>query len=285
MADTVHARVFGGQTMVEPLRRVLVRRPPADTSDWRRFGWREQPDPARLAAEHERFAELLEEAGAEVVVAPPTTLDAIYTFDPAIVSDAGAVLLRPGKPERADEVDALAEELESAGVAVAAQLEAPTFAEGGDTAWLDERTFLVGRGYRTNQAGIEALERILAVETLAFDLPHFHGPGEVMHLLSLFSPLDRDLVVAYPPLMPVRLVQLFEERGIEIVEVPDDEFATMGSNVLALGPRRALMLEHDVETRRRLERAGVDVTVYRGVELSKGDGGPTCLTRPLLRAQ
>jgi N-dimethylarginine dimethylaminohydrolase len=285
MADTVHARVFGGQTMVEPLRRVLVRRPPADTSDWRRFGWREQPDPARLAAEHERFAELLEETGAEVVVAPPTTLDAIYTFDPAIVSDAGAVLLRPGKPERADEVDALAEELESAGVAVAAQLEAPTFAEGGDTAWLDERTFLVGRGYRTNQAGIEALERILAVETLAFDLPHFHGSGEVMHLLSLFSPLDRDLVVAYPPLMPVRLVQLFEERGIEIVEVPDDEFATMGSNVLALGPRRALMLEHDVETRRRLERAGVDVTVYRGVELSKGDGGPTCLTRPLLRAQ
>ncbi len=285
MADTVHARVFGGQTMVEPLRRVLVRRPPADTSDWRRFGWREQPDPARLAAEHERFAELLEETGAEVVVAPPTTLDAIYTFDPAIVSDAGAVLLRPGKPERADEVDALAEELESAGVAVAAQLEAPAFAEGGDTAWLDERTFLVGRGYRTNQAGVEALERILAVETLAFDLPHFHGSGEVMHLLSLFSPLDRDLVVAYPPLMPVRLVQLFEERGIEIVEVPDDEFATMGSNVLALGPRRALMLEHDVETRRRLERAGVDVTVYRGVELSKGDGGPTCLTRPLLRAQ
>jgi N-dimethylarginine dimethylaminohydrolase len=285
MADTVHARVFGGQTMVEPLRRVLVRRPPADTSDWRRFGWREQPDPALLAGEHERFAELLEEAGAEVVVAPPTTLDAIYTFDPAIVSDAGAVLLRPGKPERADEVDAIAEELESAGVAVAAQLEAPAFAEGGDTAWLDERTFLVGRGYRTNQAGIEALERILAVETLAFDLPHFQGSGEVMHLLSLFSPLDRDLVVAYPPLMPVRLVQLFEERGIEIVEVPDDEFATMGSNVLALGPRRALMLDHDVETRRRLERAGVDVTVYRGVELSKGDGGPTCLTRPLLRAQ
>jgi N-dimethylarginine dimethylaminohydrolase len=285
MADTVHARVFGGQTMVEPLRRVLVRRPPADTSDWRRFGWREQPDAARLAAEHEGFAELLEGAGAQVVVAPPTTLDAIYTFDPAIVSDAGAVLLRPGKPERADEVDAIAEELESAGVAVAAQLEAPAFAEGGDTAWLDERTFLVGRGYRTNQAGIEALERILAVETLAFDLPHFQGSGEVMHLLSLFSPLDRDLVVAYPPLMPVRLVQLFEERGIEIVDVPDDEFATMGSNVLALGPRRALMLEHDVETRRRLERAGVDVTVYRGVELSKGDGGPTCLTRPLLRAQ
>ena len=286
MADTVHARVFGGQTMVEPLRRVLVRRPPADTSDWRRFGWREQPDPARLAAEHERFAELLEEAGAEVVVAPPTTLDAIYTFDPAIVSDAGAVLLRPGKPERADEVDALAEELESAGVAVAAQLEAPAFAEGGDTAWLDERTFLVGRGYRTNQAGIEALERILAVETIAFDLPHFHGSGEVMHLLSLFSPLDRDLVVAYPPLMPVRArpaLRRARDRDRRGAGRRSSRPWARTCSPSARGARS--MLEHDVETRRRLERAGVDVTVYRGDELSKGDGGPTCLTRPLLRAQ
>ena len=284
MAETVHARVFGGQTMVEPLRRVLVRRPPSDTSDWQRFGWRAEPAATGMAEEHERFCGLLEEAGAEVLVAPSSTLDAIYAFDPAIVSDAGAVLLRPGKPERADEVDATAAELERLGVPVVGRLDAPALAEGGDTAWLDERTFLVGRGYRTNQAGIDALERILSVETIAFDLPHFHGPGEVMHLLSLFSPLDRDLVVAYPRLMPVALVQLFDARGVEIVAVPDDEFPTMGSNVLALGPRRALALEHNVETRKRLERAGVDVTVYRGGELSKGDGGPTCLTRPLLRA-
>jgi N-dimethylarginine dimethylaminohydrolase len=277
------ARLYGGQTMVEPLRRVLVRRPPADTSDWQRYGWRAQPDAVRLAAEHEELSALLDEAGAEVVVAPPTTLDAIYAFDPAIVSDRGAVLLRPGKPERLDEVDAIAAELEAAGVPIAARLAGPELAEGGDTAWLDEHTFVAGRGYRTNSDGIWALERILGVETLVFDLPHFHGPGEVMHLLSLFSPLDRDLVVAYPPLMPVRLVQLFEERGIEIVEVPDEEFETMGANVLALAPRRALMLERNVETRRRLERAGVDVAVYGGEELSKGDGGPTCLTRPLLR--
>ena len=277
-------RAYGGQTMVEPLRRVLVRRPPADTSDWQRFGWRAQPDPARLADEHERFCLLLESAGAEVVVAPPTTLDAIYTYDPAIVCDRGAVLLRPGKPERADEVDAIAIELEAAGVPVAARLEKPCLADGGDTAWLDDRTFLAGRGYRTNSDGIRALERILGVETLAVDLPHFHGPGEVMHLLSLFSPLDRDLVVAYPPLLPVRLMQLFEERGVGIVAVPDEEFETMGPNVLALAARRALMLERNVETRRRLEKAGVDVVVYGGDELSKGDGGPTCLTRPLLRA-
>jgi N-dimethylarginine dimethylaminohydrolase len=280
----VTERAYGGQTMVEPLRRVLVRRPPADTSDWERYGWRSQPDAARLADEHERFCLLLEEAGAEVVVAEPTTLDAIYTYDPAIVSDAGAVLLRPGKAERVDEVAAMEEELERAGVPVAARLEEPALAEGGDTAWLDERTFLAGRGYRTNSDGIWALERLLGVETLVFDLPHFHGQGACMHLLSLFSPLDRDLVVGYLPLMPVRLVQLFAERGIRIVEVPDEEFDSMGPNVLALAPRRALALEHNAETRRRLERAGVDVVTYRGDELSKGDGGPTCLTRPLLRS-
>jgi dimethylargininase len=285
MTEKVAAgRAYGGQTMVEPLRRVLVRRPPADTSDWQRYGWRSRPDAARLADEHEKLCLLLEEAGAEVVCAAPTTLDAIYTFDPAIVSDRGAVLLRPGKPERAEEVDSLAVELERAGVPVATRLEEPQLAEGGDTAWLDERTFLAGRGYRTNSDGIWALERILGVETLVFDLPHFHGSGACMHLLSLFSPLDRDLAVAYPRLMPVRLVQLFAERGVELVEVPDEEFDSMGPNVLALGPRRALVLEHNVETRHRLERAGVDVTVYAGEELSKGDGGPTCLTRPLLRA-
>jgi dimethylargininase len=277
-------KLFGGQTMVEPLRRVLVRRPPADTSDWRRFGWRSRPEPVRLAEEHDALCLLLETAGAEVVVAPPSTLDAIYTYDPAIVADAGAILLRPGKPERQEEVDGIAVEFERAGVPVVARLEEPALAEGGDTAWLDERTLVAGRGYRTNSDGIWTLERLLGVETLVFDLPHHHGAAACMHLLSLFSPLDRDLVVGYPPLMPVRLVQLFAERGVEIVEVPDDEFETLGANALALGPRRTLVLEHNVETRRRLEKAGVEVLTYRGYQLSKGDGGPTCLTRPLLRA-
>jgi dimethylargininase len=284
MAEAVGTeRAYGGQTMVGQLRRVLVRRPPADTSGWRRFGWRSRPDAVALAGEHEQFCVLLEASGVEVVSAPPTTLDAIYTYDPALVADVGAVLLRPGKPERLEEVDAIAGELEQAGVPVAARLEDPALAEGGDTAWLDEHTLLAGRGYRTNSAGIHELERILGVETLAFDLPHFHGATEVMHLLSLFSPLDRDLVVAYPPLMPVGLVQLLADREIRIVEVPDEEFASMGPNALALAPRRALVLDRNPETRRRLEGAGVDVVVYRGEELSKGDGGPTCLTRPLLR--
>ena len=157
--------------------------------------------------------------------------------------------------------------------------------EGGDTLWLDHRTLLVGRSYRTNDAGIEALRRALPdVEVVAFDLPHLRGPGEVLHLLSLLSPLDDDLVVAYPPLLPTRLVELLRDRGISVVEVPDEEFETMGPNVLALAPRLALSLDGNDETRRRMERAGVEVRVYLGRELSKGDGGPTCLTLPVLRA-
>ena len=151
--------------------------------------------------------------------------------------------------------------------------------------WLDDRTLVVGRGYRTNDAGIDALRRALPdVEVLAVDLPHYHGRDEVMHMLSLVSPLADDLAVVYLPLMPVRLVELLEERGVGLVEVPDEEFESMACNVLALGPRRALALDGNPETRRRLEAAGVEVTLYVGDELSrKGDGGPTCLTRPLLR--
>jgi dimethylargininase len=282
-------RLYGGQSMTAPLRRVLVRPPHPDAhAAWREYGWRSEPDPKQLAAEHDTFCRLLADAGADVVQGGPVAddPDAIYAFDPGIVSDRGAILLRPGKQARQVEVDALAADLEEAGIPVAARLEPPALVEGGDTFWLDEQTLVVGHGYRTNDAGIEALRSALPdVEVVAVDLPHLHGPGEVLHLLSLLSPLDRDLAVAYPPLMPVRLVQLLSERGVRLVEVPDEEFGTMGCNVLALGPRRGLALEGNPETRRRLQREGVEVVTYRGDEVSrKGDGGPTCLTRPLLRA-
>jgi len=171
-------------------------------------------------------------------------------------------------------------------VPVVARLEAPACAEGGDTLWLDERTLLVGLGYRTNEAGLAGLRTALPeVDVLAFDLPHFHGRREVLHLLSLISPLDRDLALVHLPLMPVRLVRLLEERGVRFVEVPEEELDGLGCNVLALAPRVALAVEGNPETRRRLEAAGVEVRTYAGGEISrKGDGGPTCLTRPLLRA-
>jgi dimethylargininase len=275
--------------MTGTLERVLVRLPlPEDTARWREFGWHAAPDHAAAAAEHEVFAGLLEEAGAEVVVSrhDPGNPDAIYVYDPVLVGREGAVLLRPGKEGRRGEPAALASVLEEAVVPVAAQLDGPALAEGGDTLWLDESTLLVGIGYRTNEESIPALgEAFPGVDVVAFDLPHWTGAGEVLHLMSFISPLDRDLALVYPRLAPVRLMRLLAERGVSILEVPDEEFESQGANVLALGPRRALALDGSPETRRRMERAGVDVVVYRGDEISrKGDGGPTCLTRPLLRA-
>jgi N-dimethylarginine dimethylaminohydrolase len=273
--------------MTAPLRRVLVRRP-GGLDRWREYGWRAAPDPARILEEHEAFCATLEHAGAEVVVGEPLpgNPDAIYVHDPATVTDGRAILLRPGKEGRRSEVDSIAGEFTQAGIEIAARLEGDELAEGGDLLWLDDRTLVVGRGYRTNDAGIEALRRALPdVQVIAVDLPHYHGRREVMHMLSLISPLDDDLAVVYPPLMPVRLVELLEDRGIRFVEVPDEEFETMACNVLALAPRVALALGGNPETRRRLEAEGVEVLVYSGEELSrKGDGGPTCLTRPLVRA-
>jgi dimethylargininase len=280
---------YGCADMTGPLRRVVVRAPsPESVAAWQAFGWRSEPDADRIAEEHEAFRAILEDAGAEVVLAQtpvPLSPDSIYVFDPALMTPHGAVLLRPGKDGRRVEVDAIAADFVEAGVPILGKLEAPATIEGGDTIWLDERTLLVGIGYRTNEAGVDALRALLpGVDVHAFDLPHLHGAGEVLHLMSLLSPLDRDLAVAYLPYMPVRLVQLLEQRGVELVHVPDEEFWTMGPNVLALGPRVALAIEGNDETRRRMEAAGVDVRVYSGDELSrKGDGGPTCLTRPIWR--
>jgi dimethylargininase len=270
------------------LRRVLVRRPlPEDVSAWEAYGWRAAPDPGAAQAEHEAFCTLLEDAGAEIVVSEhdPGNPDAIYTYDPTLVGRDGAVLLLPGKEGRRGEPEATAEPLARAGVPIVARIELPATVEGGDTVWLDEETLLVGIGYRTNPGAVDALAGAFpGVEVIAFDLPHWNGAGEVMHLMSFISPLDRDLALVYPRIAPTRLMWLLAERGVGVVEVPDAEFETQGSNVLALGPRRALALEGNDETRRRMERAGVDVVTYRGDEISrKGDGGPTCLTRPLLR--
>jgi dimethylargininase len=263
--------------------RILVRPPAAeDVPSWELLGWRAAPDFAWLAREHESFRELLAQAGTEVLEArgEPGNLDSIYVYDPVLVTPAGAILLRPGKEARRGEPDALARDLP---LPILGRLEPPATAEGGDTVWLDARTLLVGRTYRTNDAGIEALRALLpAVDVLAFDLPHLGGADEVLHLRSLLSPLRGDLVVAHRPLLPARLVELLEARGIEVVGVPEDELETMGPNVLALGPELALALDGSPRTRRRLARAGIEVLVYEGEEISrKGDGGPTCLTLPV----
>jgi N-dimethylarginine dimethylaminohydrolase len=283
-------RTFGGQTQVAPLRRVLVRSPESvDLGRCREYGWLAEPDAALAAKQHDAFCQILREAGAEVLFANAEAFgdpDAVYTCDPAVMSDPGALILRPGKELRRVESAAMAEDLRALGVPIALQMAEPATAEGGDTMWMDERTLLVGRSYRTNDAGIRALADALpGVDVLAFDLPHLQGPDACLHLLSLLSPLDHDLIVAYVPQMPIRLLELLRERGVEIVEVPEEEFGTMGPNVLALAPRVALAVDGNPETRRRMERAGVEVFVYEGSDIShKGEGGPTCLTRSVLRA-
>jgi N-dimethylarginine dimethylaminohydrolase len=275
--------------MVDPLRRVLVRSPgPEGLRAWRSYGWLAEPDAAVAATEHEAFSELLRELGCDVLVAEPDTAnpDAIYACDPALTSDRGIVLLRPGKELRQGEPDGLGRDLERFGVPVAGRMSGPATAEGGDTLWLDPQTLLVGRSYRTNEAGIAQLGELLpGVDVVAVDLPHADGPGSVLHLMSLLSPLDHDLMLAFVPLVPVRVMEMLAERSIAIVEVPEDEYSTMGTNVLAVAPRVAVALDGNPRTRAEMERAGVEVHTYAGEEISrKGEGGPTCLTRPILRA-
>ena len=278
------------QDQTSPLRRVYVRAPvPADLRAWAAYGWRSPPDVPRAVAEHEAFRAELERAGAAVEIGSAPTEndpDAIYAYDPVLMTDAGAILLRPGKEGRRVEPDAAANDLDARGIGIAGRLEAPATAEGGDLFWLDRSTLLAGRSYRTNDDGIAQLRALLdpSIDVIVFDLPHLHGPNECLHLMSLISPLATDLAVVYLPLLPVRMMDLLRKRDIGLVEVPEDEFASMGPNVLALGPRVVLALAGNTETRRRMERAGVDVRTYVGDEISrKGDGGPTCLTRPLER--
>jgi N-dimethylarginine dimethylaminohydrolase len=274
------------------IQQVYVRAPDPDAlANWKPYGWHTEPDVAATVAEHTAFVDILRQSIPSVVLgeaAVPGDPDAIYAYDPTLVTSAGVIPLRMGKEGRRDEPAIVADELGRMGCTILPPLEPPATAEGGDMLFLDERTLLVGIGYRTNDAAVEQLRSRLAtdgVEVVAFDLPHFHGPDECLHLMSFLSMLDADLAVGYLPMMPVRLVQLLADRGVQIVEVPDEEFPTMGPNVLSLGQRSALALDGNPITRARMESAGVDVISYAGRHISvNGDGGPTCLTRPLMRA-
>jgi dimethylargininase len=286
-------RAWGGQSMVAPLKRVLVRKPapPAAEERFADFGYPRAVDHNRTEQEHDAFRALLAEGGAEVVIAGPDEpglLDAIFAYDPSLMTDAGAVLLRPGKELRLPEVELAEQAYGELGIPVIGRIEAPGTVEGGDTVWLDERTLAVGRGYRTNDEGIRQLSALLAphgIDTIRVELPHWRGPDECLHLMSFISPVADRLAVVYPPLMSVPFVQELQRRGWSFIEVPDEEFETHGCNVLTLAPMRVLVCDGSPVTRARLEAAGCDVMVYSGDELSHNRaGGPTCLTRPILRA-
>lgn len=276
--------------MAGTLKRVLVKRPDEAFAgaDPERWHYTSRPDLDEARREHDALVEILKGAGAEVIDHPepqPDRADSIFVFDPALVTDRGAVILRMGKELRRGEEAAMARRFREIGVPILAELSGEATAEGGDLLWIDSKTLAVGQGFRTNAEGLRQLREILTgVEVLPVDLPYFTGPEACLHLLSLISIVDHDLAVVYPPLMPVTFWRMLQDRGFRLVEVPEEEFATMAPNVLALAPRKCLMIEGNPITRRRLEEAGCEVLTYRGREISlKAEGGPTCLTRPIWR--
>lgn len=283
---------------VDRLTRVAVKRPRDAFVDqrtiarqWQELRFTAAPNLERASREHDVFVEALSTAGAQVHLLPrdeSTTLDSIYVRDASIVCVRGLILCAMGKPQRIGEPIAQ-ERACGAGhmpATIVGRIESPGRLEGGDVIWLDSRTLVVGRGYRTNADGIRQLRVILGgdVEVVEVPLPHWQGQQDVMHLMSLISPIDHDTAVVYSRLLPVPFREWLLDRGMHLVEVPDEEFDTMGTNVLALAPKRCLMLAGNPRTRTALERAGADVIEYEGTEISvKGAGGPTCLTRPLER--
>jgi N-dimethylarginine dimethylaminohydrolase len=273
--------------MVAPLRRVLTVRPTV-TGDFAAAGWR-APDGGRLTAQHAAFVELLDGLGVEVVVAdaPVGLVDACFAYDPVFVTGAGAIELQMVKPARREEPAFLVAEVEKAGVPVVGRLTGAATADGGDMFWIDQQTLAVGRGYRTNAEAHRQLGEILAAEGAVVeraDLPHHLGAAHVMHLMSVVSPVAEDLAVVFEPLAPVPLLQLLADRGYQTVACAPEEFDAQGCNVLAVRPGVVVMADSAPLTRGALERAGVEVHVYAASEINKGDGGPTCLTRPLLRS-
>jgi N-dimethylarginine dimethylaminohydrolase len=272
--------------------RDAFRSPSAIEAEWQALNFTAAPDYGRAVDEYERLLDLLRTSGADVHMLPQAGgvgLDSIYVRDASVVCDRGVILCHMGKPQRLGEPAAHEAALRALGHTVVGAIRPPGRLEGGDVVWLDGRTLAVGRGYRTNDEGIAQLRTLVADsvdELVVVPLPHWRGAGDVFHLMSIVSPVDRDLAVVYSPLMPVPFRERLLDGGIRLVEVPDEELDSMGANVLAIAPGRCVMVAGNPVTRGRLEKAGVDVLEYEGREISlKGGGGPTCLTRPLRRTR
>jgi N-dimethylarginine dimethylaminohydrolase len=288
---------YGSQSMIAPLRRVIVKRPQEAFVDsqqiqkqWRQLNYLAEPNLANAIREHERLVELMRNAQVEVLFLPEdlrTGLDSIYTHDPCIVTSGGAVVFQTGKVSRRGEGTAMEDFFRNSDVPLLGRIDGTATAEGGDMVWFDEQTLLAGRGFRTNAEGIGTLRNLLqplGVTVLDFDLPYWSGPTDVMHLMSFVSLIDSDLAVVYRKLMPVALYQFLESQNVKMIDVPDEELDSLGCNILTLSPRKVLMIAGSSITRKRLQEAGCEVLEFEGQDIGyKGSGGPTCLTRPLLR--
>ncbi len=288
--DAVPFAAYGARSMTAPLRDVLVQRPGrafGAAFDDPAHGFLHPVDLDLARREHDAFCDLLarlgvrvHELGAEETAHP----DLVYAYDPLLVTEAGAVALRSGKPTRLGEEAELERWLAARGVPTTGRIEAPGTVDGGDTFWLRPDLFCVGRTLRTNGDGVRQLASLVGGDVRVFDVPYWRGDAELIHLLSVISPVADDLAVVYLPLLPVGLWELLGELGIRTVPVPDAEFATLGCNVLAVRPGVCVVADGNPVTRRALEAAGCEVHPYAALEIGiNGSGGPTCLTRPILR--
>ena len=261
---------------------------------WRELGFRRAPDYRAAQSQHEILCGLLSESGAEVAHLPATeslTLDAVYAHDASLATDYGLVLMNPGKKNRVAEAQAHANFCGQLGIPVFGEIRLPGSSESGDIVWLDSRTLLIGDGYRTNKAGIEQMRSLLSskdslknVDVLSAPLPYGRGPSACLHLMSLMSMLDEQTILVDLPWLTVETVELLKERGFRLIEIEYSERDSLACNVLSLGNKRVIAIEENVKTNQRLRDAGFDVRTFPGSEICiNGAGGPTCLTRPLLR--
>ncbi|MFI5254026.1 MAG: dimethylarginine dimethylaminohydrolase family protein [Candidatus Limnocylindrales bacterium] len=289
MVEAGGDRTYGAQSMVAPLRVALVKRPgPAfgRAFDDAAYGFFHPVDLPAAQSEHDALCATLRDLGVDVrfLDAETPSPDLVYTFDPALVTDRGAVLLRSGRPTRRGESDVHAAWYAAQRIPVIGRIEPPGTVDGGDTLWLDEATFCVGRTLRTNSAGIAQLTTLVGGDVRVFDVPYGEGPTKLIHLMSLISPVAPDLAVVYLPLLPVGLWELLRERRVGLVEVPEAEFDSLGPNILAVRPGVIVMAAGNPVTAARLRQRGVEVhEVALGEVGVNGSGGPTCLTRPVLR--
>lgn len=289
---------YGGQSMTGELMRVMVCPPhhagwdrPDHVAAWKELGFHHAPNFSTAQEQHSTLCGILKESGAEVVCLPPSdslSLDAVYTHDASLSTDHGVILMNPGKKNRVPESQAHAKLSVNGGIPILSEIRLPGDSEAGDMVWLDSRTLLIGRGYRTNHSGISQMREILAphgVEVVLAPLPYGPGPSACLHLMSLMSMLDERTVLVDLPWLAVETFELLKRRGLRLIEIDYAERDSLACNVLALGKRRVIALEENPGTNRRLREAGFDVQTFPGSELCiNGSGGPTCLTRPLLRS-
>lgn len=278
---------YGVTSMVAPLRRVAVR-PPAPGSDFARAHWAQPLDIELLLDQHAQFTGTLQRLGCEVIELPALEglPDSCFVYDPAFVIGDGVIQFRAAKPVRVGEPERLCADLGAAGVPTVGELMGGATADGGDMFWLDDSTLAIGRSYRTNAEAVIQVSEILrprGMRVEVYDVPHDQGPEWCLHLMSVVSPVREDLAVVYERLAPVAMLEELRRRGFELLPIPEEDWLTLGCNVLAVEPGVVVIASGNEATAEALAARGCEVHVYAASEISKGEGGPTCLTRPILR--